>query len=283
LEYRITRWLLILEEKIILITGSTDGIGYQTAIELAKSGYHVIVHGRNREKAELTLRSIKKEINDSKLSSVYADLRSFTQIKEMVNDVYDRFDRLDVLINNAGVYRSERIITQEGLEETFAVNYVAPFLLTNLLLDLLKKGKSARIVNVTSRVHSNRFDLDNLQLENGYTGVKAYANSKTALILFTYLLADKLKNTDISVNCLHPGVINTKLLRSAFGSQGRSLIDGAKILIFAAIAPELENVSGKYFVNNRSQSSKTTTYDKDIQKMLWKKTEELIKMEVTEL
>ncbi len=283
MEYRITRWLLILEEKIILITGSTDGIGYQTAIELAKSGYHVIVHGRNREKAELTLRSIKKEINDSKLSSVYADLRSFTQIKEMVNDVYDRFDRLDVLINNAGVYRSERIITQEGLEETFAVNYVAPFLLTNLLLDLLKKGKSARIVNVTSRVHSNRFDLDNLQLENGYTGVKAYANSKTALILFTYLLADKLKNTDISVNCLHPGVINTKLLRSAFGSQGRSLIDGAKILIFAAIAPELENVSGKYFVNNRSQSSKTTTYDKDIQKMLWKKTEELIKMEVTEL
>ncbi len=217
------------------------------------------------------------------MSTVYADLRSFTEIKEIVNDVYDRFDRLDVLINNAGVYRSERIITQEGLEETFAVNYVTPFLLTNLLLDLLKKGKSARIVNVASRVHSNRFDLDDLQMENGYTGVKAYAKSKTALILFTYLLADKLKNTNISVNCLHPGVINTKLLRSAFGSHGALLIDGAKTLIFAAIAPEIENISGKYFVNNRSQPSKTITYNKDIQKILWKKTEELIKKEFTEL
>jgi len=224
------------------------------------------------------LKNIEKATNNE-LSSVYADLGSFTQIKQMVNTIYDRFNKLDVLINNAGVYRSERNITPEGLEETFAINYVAPFLLSNLLLDLLKNTKSSRIVNVVSRVQSNHFNLNDLQFEKNYTGVKAYAKSKTALILFTYLLAEKLKNTDITVNCLHPGVINTKLLRSAFGSGGAPLSDGAKSLIIAAIAPELKNVSGKYFINNRSEPSKDITYSKEIQKKLWKKTEEIIGME----
>ncbi|MFX0043250.1 MAG: SDR family oxidoreductase [Candidatus Hodarchaeota archaeon] len=264
------------EDKIILITGSTDGIGYQTAMELATSGYHVIVHGRNQEKAQLAMKDIEKQIDNRNMSFVYADLGSFIQIKEMVSDIYDRFNRLDVLINNAGVYRSKRSITPEGLEETFAVNYVAPFLLTNHLIDLLKKGKSSRIINVASRVHSNKFDFNNLQFESGYTGVKAYAKSKTALILFTYLLADKLKNTNITVNCLHPGVIRTKLLRSASMSYGAPRSEGAKTLIFAATAPELENVSGKYFVNNRFEPSKDITYDKDIQKKLWKKTKEIV-------
>lgn len=259
-----------------MITGSSDGIGYQTAIELAKSGYQVIVHGRNREKAQLTMKDIKKKTNNRKVSSVYADLRSFTQIKEMVSDIYNHFDKLDVLINNAGVYRPKRSITQEGIEETFAVNYIAPFLLTNLLIDLLRNAKSSRIVNVVSRIQSNHFDFKNLHFEKGYTGVKAYARSKTALVLFTYLLADKLKDKDITVNCLHPGVINTKLLRSAFGSHGAPLIEGAKTLIFAATAPELEYVSGKYFVNNRSEPSQYITYNKEIQKKLWKKTEELV-------
>ena len=201
----------------------------------------------------------------------------------MVNDIYNRFYRLDVLINNAGVYRTQRNLTQEGLEETFAINYVAPFLLTTLLIDLLKKGKLSRIVNVVSQVQSNKLDFNDLQFEMGYTGTKAYAKSKSALILFTYLLADKLKNTDITVNCLHPGVINTKLLRSAYGVYGDSLFKGAKTLIYAAISPELENVSGKYFVNNRSQASKDFTYNKEIQKKLWENTEKLIGIEFKEL
>ncbi|MFX0027332.1 MAG: SDR family NAD(P)-dependent oxidoreductase [Candidatus Hermodarchaeota archaeon] len=271
--------ILITEDKIILITGSTDGIGYQTALELVKSGYHVIVHGRNWEKAESMIQRIEKITNKNNMSSVYADLSSLNEIKEMVKDIYDHFNRLDVLINNAGVYKSKRQITPEGLEETFAINYVAPFLLTNLLINLLKKAKPSRIVNVVSRVQSNHLDFNDLQFERGYTGVKAYARSKTALILFTYLLADKLHNTDITVNCLHPGVINTKLLRSAYGSGGAPLSDGAKTLIFAALAPELENVSGKYVVNNRSELSKDITYNKEIQKRLWKKTEEIIGIE----
>jgi len=268
-----------MEDKIVLITGSTDGIGYQTAIELVKSGYHVIVHGRNREKAELTLKNIQRITNKNNISSVYADLSSFNQIKEMVNDIYDRFNRLGVLINNAGVYSSERNITQEGLEKTFAVNYIAPFLLTNLLIDLLKKGKSSRIVNVASRVHSNQLNFNHLQFETGYTGVKAYARSKTCLILFTYLLADKLKNTDVTVNCLHPGGINTKLLRAAMGFVGATLSEGAETLIYAATAPELETVSGKYFSNNNPTPSKDITYNKEIQRNLWKKTEEIVGME----
>jgi NAD(P)-dependent dehydrogenase (short-subunit alcohol dehydrogenase family) len=268
-----------LHDKIILITGSTDGIGYQTAIELSKSGYHVIIHGRNQEKTELALERIEEETNNNNLYSVSADLRSFNQIKEMTTDLYDRFEKLDVLINNAGVIRSERNLTKEGLEETFAVNYIAPFLLTNLLVNLLEKNKSSRIVNVVTRIHSSNFDFDDLQLEKKYTGVKAYAKSKTALILFSNLLAEKFKNKNITVNCLHPGVINTKLLRSAFGSGGAPLSEGAKTLIFAATAPELENITGKYLVNNRPQRSSSITYDKGIQKKLWKKTEEIIGME----
>ena len=265
-----------MEKKFILITGSTDGIGYQTAIDLAKSGNHVIVHGRNQEKAELAMRKIEEVTNSYNLSYVYADLGSFSQIKEMVSDLYKRFDKLDVLINNAGIIRPERTVNQEGLEETFAINYVAPFLLTNLLLDLLKKGTSSRIVNVVSRVQSNQLDTDDLQLEKEYTAVKAYAKSKTALIMFTYLLAKKFRNQDITVNCLHPGVINTKLLRAAFGAGGVSLAEGSKTLVFAATAPELEKVTGKYFVNNRSVSSKEITYDIEVQKTLWKKTEEIL-------
>ncbi len=225
------------------------------------------------------MQRIEKITNKNNISSVYADLSSFNEIKEMVSDVFDRFNSLDVLINNAGVYKSKRQITQEGLEETFAINYIAPFLITNLLINLLKKAESSRIVNVVSRVQSNHFDFNDLHFEGDYTGVKAYAKSKTALILFTYLLADKLHNTDITVNCLHPGVINTKLLRSAYGSGGASLVDGAKTLIFAALAPEIKGISGKYFVNNRSEPSKDITYNAEIQRKLWKKTEKIVGME----
>jgi NAD(P)-dependent dehydrogenase (short-subunit alcohol dehydrogenase family) len=268
----------IIEEKIILITGSTDGIGYQSAIELAKLGYHVIIHGRNREKTEKALKRIRDEVNndDAVLSGVYADLSSLAEIKIMISNIYSRFDRLDVLINNAGVIRPERTINEDELEETFAINYLAPFLLTNHLLDLLKKGASSRIVNVVSRVQSNQLDLDDLQLEKGYTAVKAYAKSKTALILFTYFLAERLRNEKVTVNCLHPGVINTKLLRAAFGAGGADLSEGAKTLVFAAVSPKMENVSGKYLVFNRQESSKEITYDKEIQKMLWNRTEEIL-------
>lgn len=267
-----------MERKLILITGSTDGIGYQAAFDLAKLGHHIIIHGRNREKAESAMEKIAKATNNNNLSYVFADLGSVAQIRKMSNKFYEDFKSLDVLINNAGVIREERTVNKEGIEETFAINYLAPFLLTNLLLDLLKEGKPSRIVNVVSRVQSNHLNFEDLQLKKGYTAVKAYSKSKTALVLFTYHLAEKLQDEGITVNCLHPGVINTKLLRAAFESGGASVEVGAKTLVFAATAPELEGVSGKYLVNNRPNSSKEITYNKEVQETLWRKTEEILKV-----
>ncbi|TFG26718.1 MAG: SDR family NAD(P)-dependent oxidoreductase [Promethearchaeota archaeon] len=268
---------LNLKEKLILITGSTSGIGKATAIKLSKLGAHVIIHGRNEIKTRKTIELIKNEISPAKIDGVYADLRSQEQIKEMVEKLYVKFDQLDVLINNAGVIREKRTLTEEGLEETFAVNYIAPFLLTNLLIDLLKKSKAGRIVNVASQVHSNHLDFNDLQYEKGYSGVKAYARSKTCLIMFTYLLAEKLKKTNITVNCLHPGIINTKLLEASMGAPvGAPVSIGAENLIYVATNQKLKNVSGKYFNNKKQEFSKELTYDKEIQKKLWKKTGKIL-------
>jgi len=266
-----------MNDEIILVTGSTDGIGEQAALELVKLGAHVLIHGRNKTKAELTIQKIKKETNLHNMSPVYAELGSFDQIKEMVNNIYNKYGKLDVLINNAGIIKPKRSVTQEGLETTFAVNYVAPFLLTNLLIDLLKKATSSRIVNVASQIQTNHLDFENLQHKTGYTQVKAYALSRTCLIMFTYLLAEKLKDSNLTVNCLHPGVINTKLLEEAWGSAvGASVEVGAETLVHAAIAPELENVTGKYLKNNKPVRSKDITYNKKLQKKLWSQTEEII-------
>ncbi len=228
------------------------------------------------DRSTSTVKKVRSITNLNNISSVQGDLGSISQIKEMVNNFYKRYDKLDVLVNNAGVYSSTRKITTEGLEQTFAINYVAPFLLTNLLLNLLKQVNSSRIVNVVSRIHSNQMDFNNLQFNTGYTGVKAYARSKTCLIMFTYFLAEKLQNTGITVNCLHPGVIDTKLQRAAMGGGGGSLSEGAKTLVYASTSPKLVNVSGKYFVNNKPSPTKQITYKKEIQKKLWYTTEEII-------
>jgi NAD(P)-dependent dehydrogenase (short-subunit alcohol dehydrogenase family) len=268
---------LNLKEKLILITGSTSGIGKETAIKLVKLGAHVIIHGRDELKTHNTIELIRNETNNPKIDGVYADLGSFQQIKEMAKILHERYDHLDVLINNAGVIRANRNLTEEGLEETFMVNYIAPFLLTNLLIDLLKKSKAARIVNVVSQVHSNHLDLINLQYKREYSGVKAYARSKTCLIMFTYLLAEKLKQSNITVNCLHPGIINTKLLEASMGAPlGAPVSVGAENLIYVAIEQKLKKISGKYFNNKRTEPSKEITYNKEIQKELWQKTEEII-------
>ena len=270
--------ITISNNKLVLITGSTDGIGKHAALELVNLGYHVIIHGRNQKSAEQTMEQIKKETKKNNISTTYADLGSFNQIVEMTKEIKKQFKKLDVLINNAGVYRSEKHLTQKNIEETFAINYVAPFLLTNLLIDLLKKTESSRIVNVVSQVHSNRLNLDDLQFQTDYTGTKAYAQSKTCLIMFTYRFADKLKKTTITVNCLHPGIINTKLQRAAMGSTGAPVSAGAGNLIYVATSPKLEKTTGLYFEDNKPKSSKDITYNVEMQKRLWEKTEKLIGM-----
>jgi NAD(P)-dependent dehydrogenase (short-subunit alcohol dehydrogenase family) len=260
----------------ILITGSTDGIGKEAAIILAKSGEHVIVHGRNKKKAIATVNEIKKACSPENVSYVIADFSSMNQIREMAQNIQETFSNIDVLVNNAGVYNTNRKETKDGFEETLAVNYLAPFYLTNLLIDLLKVKPNSRIVNVVSEVHSNHLDLDNLQFKTGYTGVKAYANSKTCLIMFTYVLAEALQSTNVDVICMHPGVINTKLLEAAMGSTGYPISYGAERLVHAAISPDLTDISGIYLVNNVASKSKDITYNTELQYHLWKKTEDLI-------
>ena len=264
-------------EKIILITGSTDGIGKEAAIQLAKEGYHVIIHGRSEDKALKTLKEIQLESLDGNISYIVGDLSSFTQIKKLALDVHSKFEKIDVLINNAGVLNNDRKLTEQRLEETIVVNYIAPFYLTYLLIDLLIKADSSRIVNVASQVHSNHLDFSDFNYEDGYTAVKAYSRSKTCLMMFTYLLAQKLKKYNVSVNCLHPGVINTKLLLAAWGeSVGTSVNKGADALIYAAISEKLKGVTGVYLTNNRIETSKDITYEKEIQEKLWSKTEEIL-------
>jgi NAD(P)-dependent dehydrogenase (short-subunit alcohol dehydrogenase family) len=265
-----------MEGKTILITGSTDGIGKQTALELSKMGANVLLHGRNQNRGGNALEEIKKKTGNNKIEFFIADLSSQKQVRLLAEKIQEKHNRLDVLINNAGVYMKERQLTEDGLEMTFAVNHLSHFLLTYLLLDLLKKSSPSRIINISSIAHqSGSVDFDNLQGEKKFSSYGAYALSKLANILFTYKLAEKLKNTGVTVNCLHPGVINTKLLRAGFGFGGASLDVGAETPVYLAISLEVENITGRYFVKKKETKSSTITYDIKIRKKFWEISEKL--------
>ena len=178
--------------------------------------------------------------------------------------------------NNAGVYMNERKLTADGSETTFAVNFLAPFLLNNLLLDLLKKSAPFRIVNVTSITHmSADIDWSDLQGERGFGGYKAYSQSKLAIVLFTYALAWRLDGTGVTANCIHPGIINTKLLRAGFGMGGESVEEGTRAPVYLASSPDIQNVSNRYFDDCRPMRSSPISYDIGLQEWLWRLGEDL--------
>jgi NAD(P)-dependent dehydrogenase (short-subunit alcohol dehydrogenase family) len=264
--------------KTILITGSTDGIGKEAAIELAALGHRVIVHGRNKDRTERAANDVRTTSGSDTVEAVVADFTSLGQVRSMAAEVITRFPRLDVLVNNAGVYMNERIVTEDGYETTFQVNYLAHFLLTLLLLDLLKKSAPSRIINVSSMAHANaKLSFENLQGEKKYGAYGAYACSKLENILFTYELAERLQGTGVSVNCLHPGVIATKLLRTGFGGFGGSSVKtGAETIVYLATSPKGEAVTGKYFVKNAVADSSLTTYDRKLRKELWNLSEKFV-------
>ena len=203
-----------MEAKTILVTGATDGIGKQTALELAKMGHKVLVHGRNKVKSEEAAARIHEISGNDKTEAVHADLTDFDEIKALAKNIRVRQVRLDVLLNNAGVFENEKVVLPNGLERTFMVNHMAPFVLTLELLDLLKSTPGARIVNVSSMAQSGSIDFDNLNGEKYFDPYNAYAVSKLENVLFTYKLARMLKDDGVMANCLHPGVINTKLLHA---------------------------------------------------------------------
>jgi NAD(P)-dependent dehydrogenase (short-subunit alcohol dehydrogenase family) len=264
--------------KNILVTGSTDGIGKQTALGLARMGAKVLLHGRDRGRVLKVRDEIAQKTDNDQLDFFIAELSSQKQVLNLAAEVADKHEHLHVLINNAGTYSTERIITEDGLEMTFSVNYLAPFLLTLQLLELLKKSSPSRIVNVASIAHWNaNVDWNNMQGEQYFDGFQAYALSKLGIILFTYELAKRLKGSGVTVNCLHPGVVRTKLLRAGFGAtQGIKPEEGARTSIYLASSPDLENVSGKYFESGRRVRSSPLSYDSALQEKFWKMSEKLV-------
>ena len=263
-------------QQTVFVTGSTDGIGLQTALQLYARGYHVIVHGRNERRANEAVRNIEASSQGGSLSAVYGDLSSLDSIRHMCRMLHEQYQILDVLINNAGIYQRGYELSQDGFEMTFAVNHLSHFLITMLLLDLLEKARAARIINVSSMIHANQVDFENLQGTRRYDAGSAYSLSKLCNILFTYKLSRKLKETSITVNCLHPGVINTKLLRAAWSSMGASPEEGARTSLYLATSDEVAGVTASYFVNMKPQKSAAVSYDIATQDRLWNISENMV-------
>ena len=259
-----------MENKIVLITGATDGIGKQTAYELAYKNATVILHGRNKDRLLKTQEEISHLTNNNNIRIATSNLSSLKQVRLVAEEIKTKYKQLDVLINNAGVYMKTRVLTEDGFETTFAVNHLAPFLLTNLLLNLIKQSGSSRIINVSSIAHTRaQLSFENLNSERHYDAYNAYAVSKLANVLFTYKLADQLKNDSVTVNALHPGVIDTKLLHSGFNIEGASVKEGAATSVYLASSNEVENVTGKYFEKMKDIPSSDNSYNKEYQKKMW--------------
>ena len=265
-----------MNDKVVLITGSTDGIGRHAALELAALGATVLVHGRDAARGQNVVEEIRKATGNQNVELLIADLASQQQVRRLASDVLSRHDNLHVLINNAGVFLNDRRLTADGLEMTFAVNHLASFLLTNLLLDLLKKSAPARIITVSSVMHTQaKLDFSNLQSEKRFGGYSSYAVSKLANVLFAYELAERLGGTGVTSNCLHPGVIGTKLLRASFTVGGASTADGADTLIYLATSPDVQATSGKYYQEKKETPSSPPTYDLELWKKMWEVSEAL--------
>jgi retinol dehydrogenase-14 len=272
--------------KTVLITGATSGVGKATAMGLASMGASVVMVGRDRGRGEAAMADIREKSGNPSVDLMLADVSSQEEIRRLADEFREAYPRLDVLINNAGVFRSERTTTADGMEATFAVNHLAYFLLTNLLLDALEASAPSRIVNVASADHSNAtIDFDDLQGEKGYRGARAYSRSKLANVLFTYELARRLQGTGVTANCLHPGVVGTNLgsgVSGAFGFVVRALRPlmkspekGAETSVYLASSPEVEGLSGGYFVKKAEARSSNASHDERLATRLWEVSAEL--------
>ena len=259
-----------MEGKIVLITGATDGIGKQTAFELAHLGATVLLHGRNPKRLIDAMNDCRKKVTHPKLDFFNADFSSLNAIRKMVVDLKQKYDRLDVLINNAGVFMKTRELSHDGYEMTFAVNHLAHFFLTHLCLPLLKASPSARVITVSSIAHMRAtLDFENLQGEKKFDGYDAYSRSKLANVLFAVELAERMKGSKLTSNALHPGVITTKLLEAGFAMKGASLEEGAETSVYLASSPEVEGVTGKYFVKKRPQPYNPIADNAELRKRFW--------------
>ncbi|MEA3451532.1 MAG: SDR family NAD(P)-dependent oxidoreductase, partial [Bacteroidota bacterium] len=257
------------KNKIILLTGATDGIGKQAAFELAEKKAILLMHGKNIEKGLKIKDEIILKTGNKNVEYFNADFTSFDDIKQFSENIHNKFSHIDILINNAGIYESQKVILKNGIEKNFMVNHLAMFSLTLELLNLLKKAENARIINVSSMIHANNIDFDNLNGEKHYSGSNAYSLTKLCNILFTVELSSILKNENITVNAMHPGVINTKLLKVGWGAMGSSTSEGAERILYLANSDDVKNSTGKYFMNDRITKPANICDDKNVRRVLW--------------
>lgn len=276
--------------KIVLVTGASLGIGTETAVALAGMGAQVVMVARDRGRGEAARADVMSRSGSNAVELMLADLGSFADIRSLAAEFKQQHQQLHVLVNNAGAYNGRYTITKDGFETTFGVNHLAYFLLTELLLDVLKASAPSRIVNVSSKAHiGGHMNFDDLNGKKQYVGRKAYGQSKLANVLFTYELARRLEGSGVTANVLHPGVVRTGFGKNNPGILGNlfalgqavgrpfylSPEQGAATSVYLASSPDVEGVTGKYFAKSKAVSSNAESYDVDVARRLWQVSEEL--------
>lgn len=273
--------------KTCVITGATSGIGYETAKALAEQDASLVLVGRNEEKSIRTVDRLIDLSGNDKIEYLLADLSVQEEIRRLADNIRDRYQHLDVLVNNAGAIFFSRRESADGLEMTFALNHLGYFLLTNLLLDLLKQSAPSRIVNVASAAHQGAsIDFDDLQKTKQYSAMKVYGQSKLANLLFTYELARRLQETRVTVNAMHPGFVGSNFGKSSTGLLGKLLMPvlhlfarsprkGAETVVYLASSKEVEGVTGQYFIDKAPAESSAASHDTETAQRLWRVSEEL--------
>src|SRR6202022_1270538 len=273
--------------KTVLVTGGTGGIGKATAIGLARLGARVGITGRDIARAEAAAAEIRAATSNAAVDAFAADLSSQTEVRRLAGEVLDLYPRLDVLVNNVGGFWAHRRVTADGLEHTFALNHLAPFLLTSLLLDRLTASAPARIITVSSAAHaSGRIDFVDLQGVRNYSGQRAYSQSKLANVMFTYELARRLEGTGVTATVLHPGVV-----RTSFGAEDQAAhmaviirvarlvmktpAQGAGTPIYLASSPVVEGITGRYYADRKPKTSSKASYDTTAAARLWQASADL--------
>ena len=287
-ERRIEMDLKVMDGKTVLITGASSGIGFETARQLAALGAQVLMVSRDPQRGQLARTRVAESSLGKGPALLLADLSSQASIRLLAHEVRSRYSHIDVLINNAGAVFSRRELTVDRIEQTFALNHLAPFLLTQLLFDLVQAAPAGRIINVSSEIHSATLDFANLQGEKRYNFLEAYYTSKLENILFTYELARRVDGAGVTVNSLSPGPTRTRfgdnlrglprlfplLMKNIpflFGSVER----GARTSVFLASSPEVRGISGRFFMRQKEIRTKPISYDRDVARRLWEVSERL--------
>jgi NAD(P)-dependent dehydrogenase (short-subunit alcohol dehydrogenase family) len=266
---------------LVLVTGATDGIGRQTAHDLARRGARVLVHGRQEQKTAALVAELEAIAPGAAAPPIIADLSQLEEVRRMARALLTREERVDVLLHNAGVYMNEPVLSGDGFEMTFAVNHLAPFLLTHALLPMLRDGAPARVILVSSIAHTRgRIDVDRLGTAERFEPYSAYAASKLANALFAVELARRIGPGPLTVNALHPGVVSTKLLTEGFGMSGSdTLADSAATSVRLCLDADLEGVSGRYFVRGKEAALAPAALDQELARRLYEESCALVNVE----